>query len=72
VRLSHRGSLIVVDNVVRHGEVKDPTSRDPNVLGVRRMVEQVSRDPRVEATAYPSVGVKGYDGILLATVVREA
>jgi len=72
VRLSRPGSLILVDNVVRHGEVQDANSRDPSVLGVRRMVDQISHDPRVEATAYPSVGVKGYDGILVAVVVRTA
>ncbi len=71
VRLSHRGSLIVVDNVVRNGAVADPRSQDPSVLGVRRLVERVAQDNRVEATAYPSVGVKGYDGILVATLVRD-
>jgi len=69
VRLSRRGSLILVDNVVRHGEVADATSRDPSVLGVRRLVDQVSKDRRVAATAYPSVGVKGYDGMLFAVVL---
>jgi len=69
VKLSHGGSLIVVDNVVRRGEIADPESRDPNVLGVRRMLEQIKDDPRVIATANPTVGVKGYDGTLFALVV---
>ena len=68
VRLSRPGALIVVDNVVRRGEVADPSNQDPNVLGVRRLVEQVAQDPRVEAAANPTVGAKGYDGILVAII----
>ena len=41
LRLSRSGSLIVVDNVVREGEVVDAKSRDPNVVGVRRLAELI-------------------------------
>jgi predicted O-methyltransferase YrrM len=43
LRLSRPGSLIIVDNVVREGEVVDAKSRDPNVLGVRRLAEVIHR-----------------------------
>ena len=36
LKLSHPGSLIITDNVVRNGAVADPTSRDPGVQGVRK------------------------------------
>ncbi len=67
--LSHPGSLIVVDNVVRGGRVLDPDSEDPGVLGIRRFYELAGREPRVSATAIPTVGSKGYDGfaVLLVT-----
>ena len=68
VRLSHPGTLIVVDNTVRGGAVADPTSADPNVLGVREMVEHLVADPRLDATAVQTVGSKGYDGFVLARV----
>ena len=68
VKLSRPGSLIVVDNVVRDGEVVNAKSKDPNILGVRRFVEQLSRDPRVTATAIQTVGTKGYDGFAIARV----
>src|SRR5262249_35526368 len=42
LRLSRRGSAIIVDNVVRGGAVADPDSSDPRVHGVRRMHELVA------------------------------
>ena len=70
LRLSHPGSLILVDNVVRKGAVADPASEDPNVQGVRRFNERVAKEPRVSATTLQTVGVKGYDGIAFALVVK--
>jgi len=69
VRLSRPGTLIVVDNVVRGGEVVNPAG-DTNVLGVRRLVDVVAAEPRVSATVIQTVGTKGYDGYLLAIVNR--
>lgn len=68
MRLTCPGSLIVADNVVRKGAVSDPSSTDPNVLGVRRMNELVRAEPRVTATVLQTVGSKGYDGMMLARV----
>ncbi|MGM7423869.1 O-methyltransferase [Cellulosimicrobium sp. ES-005] len=68
LRLSRPGTLIVVDNTVRGGAVADAESTDPNVLGVREMVERVVADPRLDATALQTVGSKGYDGFVLARV----
>ncbi len=69
VKLSRRGSLILVDNVVRDGEVIDGDSSDPSVQGVRRFNEIAAADPRVSATTIQTVGSKGYDGFTLALVV---
>jgi predicted O-methyltransferase YrrM len=68
LRLSRPGTAIVVDNVVRDGEVIDGASRDPDVVGVRRMVEMMAREPRLSATAIQTVGAKGWDGFVLAIV----
>ncbi len=68
LRLSRPGTVIVVDNVVREGEVADPASRDPDAVGVRRMFELMAREPRLSATAIQTVGAKGWDGFALAVV----
>jgi predicted O-methyltransferase YrrM len=67
--LSRPGSLIVVDNVVRGGAVADPSSADPGIQGMRRFFDLVRTEPRVEATAVQTVGVKGYDGLAIVRVV---
>ena len=69
LNLSRKGSLIVVDNVIRDGEVADKKSRDPMVLGVRRMFEVMAAEPRVSATAIQTVGSKGYDGLAVALII---
>ena len=71
LQLSRRGSLIVVDNVIRDGAVIDAASADPSVRGVRRMNELLATEPRVSATAIQTVGSKGYDGFALALVVAD-
>lgn len=69
--LTRPGSVIVVDNVVREGAVVDAGSRDPSVVGVRRLAEWLASEPRVEATAIQTVGEKGHDGFVLARVRTE-
>ncbi|MFI5380616.1 MAG: O-methyltransferase [Tepidisphaerales bacterium] len=68
LKLSRRGSLIVVDNVVRKGAVIDAASRDASVQGVRRFNELVAAEPRVSATTIQTVGSKGYDGMTIVLV----
>jgi predicted O-methyltransferase YrrM len=66
--LSHPGTLIIVDNVVRNGAVVDAAATDPMVLGIQRLVDRLAGESRVSATAIQTVGGKGYDGFLLARV----
>jgi predicted O-methyltransferase YrrM len=68
VRLSRPGSLIIVDNVVRGGRVLDAEDDHASVVGTRRVIEVVAREPQVDATVIQTVGTKGYDGFLLARV----
>ncbi len=69
-KLSSRGSLIIVDNVVRDGKVIDAASHDPDIQGIRRFNEMLAAEPGVCATAIQTVGAKGHDGfaIVLVTV----
>lgn len=66
--LSHPGTVIIVDNVVREGAIIDAQSTDANVQGMRRLTEHVARERRVSVTAIQTVGSKGYDGFILAVV----
>jgi predicted O-methyltransferase YrrM len=70
LRLAHAGTVIVVDNVVRDGEVADEGSADASVQGVRRMNALIAAEPRVSATALQTVGSKGYDGFAFVLVDR--
>ncbi|NGQ96565.1 O-methyltransferase [Brevibacillus sp. SYP-B805] len=71
LQLTRRGSLIIVDNVVRSGAVADDANPDPGVQGVRRLNELLAAEPRVSATAIQTVGVKGYDGFIIALVTDD-
>ncbi len=70
LKLSRPGTLIIVDNVVRHGAVVNADSDDPNVLGTRKLAELVATESRVTATVIQTVGSKGYDGFLMARVLE--
>jgi predicted O-methyltransferase YrrM len=71
LKLAHRGSLIVVDNVVREGEILNPASADPDVQGTRALFELLAAEPRLASTAIQTVGTKKYDGFAMAVVVGE-
>ncbi|MDA4135931.1 MAG: O-methyltransferase [Thaumarchaeota archaeon] len=71
LRLSRKGSIIVIDNVVRNGAVVDAKSRDASVMGVRRLNQAMAVEKRVIATTLQTVGSKGYDGFAVALVVSD-
>src|SRR5215211_7214006 len=71
LKLTRRGSLIIVDNVVRDGAVIDEGRADASVQGVRRFNAALAAEPRVSATAFQTVGSKGYDGMAIAVVIAE-
>ncbi len=68
IRLSRPGTAILVDNVVREGAVLDAGSEDELVMGTRALFEAVAAEPRLTATAVQTVGMKKWDGFLLALV----
>lgn len=71
LELSHPGTVIIGDNVVRNGAVADPASTDPRVQGTWALIEMLGGDDRISATAMQTVGLKGWDGFTIA-VVRSA
>ena len=68
-RLGHPGTVVVLDNIGRDGDIVDPSSADSKVIGTREGLDMLGRDPRFDATALQTVGVKGWDGVAIALVV---
>ena len=64
--LSRPGSLIIADNVVRHGEILDADSADASNRAIREFNAMLAAEPRLDATVVQVVGVKGHDGLAFA------
>jgi len=62
------GGLIIADNVVRDGSLADATAADDATKAQRRLHQMLADEDRVSATTIQTVGVKGYDGFLIARV----
>jgi predicted O-methyltransferase YrrM len=71
LRLTKPGSMIIIDNVVRNGEVANGASTDADVVGIQRGLAALAEDPRVVTAALQTVGSKGYDGLAFALVTGE-
>jgi len=72
LELTHLGSVIVGDNVIRGGASLDPDSDDPSIQGIRRFMDLMHADPRIDATAIQTVGSKSYDGFAVGLVVGDS
>ncbi|TDL77959.1 O-methyltransferase [Peribacillus frigoritolerans] len=68
MKLSKPGTVIMGDNVARGGKVIVENSGDENVKGIRTLMDLLSEEPEIEATAIQTVGSKGYDGFVLGIV----
>ena len=68
LRLSRPGTLLIVDNIIRNGELANAAATDEKVQGMQRAVALLARHPRLDATAIQTVGAKGYDGFAIALV----
>jgi predicted O-methyltransferase YrrM len=67
-RLCRPGAMIIVDNVIRHGTLADPSAGDEQTLGNRRLHAILKADESVQATTIQTVGHKGWDGFTVAIV----
>ena len=68
VRLARPGSLVLADNVIREGRVLAPRSDDVQAQAVRRTLQAMGEDPRLDTTVLQTVGAKRWDGFALALV----
>lgn len=68
VRLARPGSVIVVDNVIRDGQILAPSSDDARVRATRHTLEVMGKHPRLDTAVIQTVGAKRWDGFALALV----
>jgi predicted O-methyltransferase YrrM len=68
--LTHVGSVIIGDNIVRRGRtLTDPDNAASQ--GMQRFMELMATDPRIDGTAIQTVGSKSWDGFALGLVVSD-
>lgn len=72
LRHTRPGGLIIVDNVVREGNILDAESPDPSIVGIRRLYEIMAGERRAVSTAIQTVGSKGLDGFSISLVTAPA
>ena len=54
LQLSHPGTVILADNVIRHGRVMEPQPPDTADAGARAYNYAIARHPRLESLVLPS------------------
>ena len=67
--LSHSGTVIVLDNVIRAGDIINPDNHKPSIEGLRETFAHLQNHPKLlSCTALQTVGSKGHDGFVIAIV----
>lgn len=67
LQLSRPGTLILADNVIRHGNVLDPHPPDAFDAGAKAFNEAIARDPRLESIILPIIRDR-LDGLSISLV----
>ncbi len=66
---SRSGTLIILDNVIRAGDILDANNHKPSIEGIRECFQALQQHPQIlSCTALQTVGCKGHDGLALALV----
>jgi len=68
IKLARPGSVIVLDNVVRDGQILDPESDDARVMATRKALQVMGEHPRLDTAVIQTVGAKHWDGFAFASV----
>lgn len=67
LQLSHPGTVVLADNVIRHGLVMDETTADPSARGARDYNAAIASHPRLESVVLPILRGK-VDGLAISIV----
>ena len=68
LELSRPGTVILADNVVKHGRFVNPRIETPSQVGITSFHEKVAREPGIQAGVLQTVDEKGHDGFTLIVV----
>ena len=68
LKLSHPGTLIIADNVIREGKVLEENHEDDRVRGVDHFNKVLAKTKEVTACIIQNVGAKEHDGMAIAVV----
>jgi predicted O-methyltransferase YrrM len=68
IRLSHPGSVVLVDNVIREGQVLAPAPDNPDAQAASQTLQFMGEQPRLDTVVIQTVGAKRWDGFALALV----
>lgn len=68
VKLSHPGTVILADNVVRAGAVLNPDPEDAKSIGASQFNLELAEHPELDSIIFQQVGAKGHDGLAIAVV----
>ena len=72
IKLSRKGTVIIADNVVKHGHFVNETINTPRQIGITEFHHKVAADPRIKATVLQTVNDKGHDGFTYMIIDPEA
>jgi predicted O-methyltransferase YrrM len=67
LQLSRPGTIILADNVIRHGQVLDPDPQDPDDRAVRAYNAAIASHPRLESLILPIIRHR-IDGLAISIV----
>ncbi|MFI6539132.1 O-methyltransferase [Nonomuraea sp. NPDC050547] len=68
LRLGRPGSVIVLDNVVRSGEVRQTGTTNQAVRATQQVLQMVGSAEDVDGAVFQTVGRRGHDGMLVARI----
>jgi len=68
LKFSHKGTIIIGDNMLLGGTVVEARVTNANLKGIRRYLKMLGSNSQLSATVIQTVGGKGYDGFSLALV----
>ncbi|MGG2099020.1 O-methyltransferase [Acinetobacter haemolyticus] len=69
LQLAHSGTILVLDNVIRAGDILDENNKKPSIEGIRETFTALKNHPKLlSCTALQTVGSKGHDGFAIAIV----